>query len=338
MIESQNHRQYANKSSEELDDFLRDAVYRGDVETMTALIGAGANVNTCAYDQLGLNSDWSPRSPYSNEALEAAKDLTEKAWRTFAWWRGDSLKTIPLVCYAAAQGSVASVYLLLSNKARYDRRKSSTTDPIIAAAGMGNTEVVNDLIRNWQFDPHLQNSYEDGLEGLLHQAAKSCNPSTVKTLLDRGCNPYGTSRFGETPLMKLSRISPWHVSLSQGTSWDAEALKRLDRCYRILLQAAPDLITKDQDPASSGATILWRCIEASQPFSIIQLLLERGASPPKGVQNYYEPRGLHNDFSYLLGRYSAWQQEKILGAIKRYHPGWEVPQSFPYTEEDETME
>ena len=181
--------------------------------------------------------------------LEAAKYLLDKG-------ADESSKTTPgrisLLSLASAAGSIAAIEMLLSHGCNIDSRDSGGDTPLMHAARLGNTEVVEYLLAKGA-NPLLRNTSD---LGLLHLAALSDNVLTIKAVLSKNLDINAMcSDLGITPLL---------FCLSQG---------KLEAANYLLAEGADEnLKSKDGWTVLSAAAI-------SGNVAAIEMLLKRGHNP-----------------------------------------------------------
>ena len=181
--------------------------------------------------------------------LKAAKYLLEKG-------ADESLKTtagrISLLSLASAAGSIAAIEILLSHGCNIDSRDSWGDTPLMHAACLGNTEVVEYLLAKGA-NPLLRNTSD---LGLLHLAALSDNVLTIKAVLSKNLDINARyAVLGITPLL---------FCLTQGKLEAAN--------YLLAMGTDENLKNKDGLTVLSAAAI-------SGDVAAIETLLKRGHNP-----------------------------------------------------------
>ena len=181
--------------------------------------------------------------------LEAAKYLLEKG-------ADESSKTTPgrisLLSLASAAGSIAAVQMLLSHGCNINSRDSGGDTPLMHAARLGNTEVVEYLLAQGA-NPLLRNTSD---LGLLHLAALSDNVLTIKAVLSKNLDINARyTVLGITPLL---------FCLTQGKLEAAN--------YLLAMGADENLKSKDGLTVLSAAAI-------SGNIAAIEMLLKRDHNP-----------------------------------------------------------
>jgi ankyrin repeat protein len=169
------------------------AADKGNLECVTALLKAGADVNA-AHD---LGTDALMLAAYSNHA-EVIKILLQFGANVKAI---DTHNQMTALMYAAQEGNVDAVKLLLASGANPN---NACTDEgatsLFLAAQDGHCEVVKTLLASGA-NPNA--ACDDG-ETPLYAAAKNGHCEIVKALLASGANP-STAWDGETPLCAAAR-------------------------------------------------------------------------------------------------------------------------------------
>ena len=181
--------------------------------------------------------------------LEAAKYLLKMG-------ADESLKTTPgrisLLSLASAAGSIAAIEMLLSHGCNIDSRDSGGDTPLMHAARLGNTEVVEYLLAKGA-NPLLRKTSD---LGLLHLAALSDNVLTIKAVLSKNLDINARCTvLGITPLL---------FCLTQGKLEAAN--------YLLAIGADENLKSKDGLTVLSAAAI-------SGNIAAIEMLLKRDHNP-----------------------------------------------------------
>lgn len=189
---------------------LCQAVLRGDVERVTALLLDGCSPHTSNEEAVELSQD-----PF----LLAAKCREEQILKRFLELHADPLKhtleksetALHMLStpYDGEQKSVTRslVTLLLRYGAFVEARNKDDLTPLMLSAGNGEWRVVSNLLdRGADLKAiHLTSGWTP-----LHWAAFYCHRQTVDTLLSRGASSETPDVDGRTPLMVSVREG--HVS------------------------------------------------------------------------------------------------------------------------------
>jgi ankyrin repeat protein/beta-lactamase regulating signal transducer with metallopeptidase domain len=224
------------------------------LETVQALLAAGANPNLLSSSSLGSNT-----SPLSIAAvkgdvatmktlLAAAAQVDLKLGSTEETALGN----------AAAAGQLDAVDLLLDHKASLELPNRNQETPLIKAAGAGRVDVVRALV-----DRGADVNARTRLGGTALSAAAASGrfePEIARTLLDRGADVNAKLNDGVTPLLRLLG--------NNGTNEKSVAGALL------LIQRGADVnVTTER-----GETPL-RTAVAGSTLEVVRALLDKGADP-----------------------------------------------------------
>ncbi|KAF3911570.1 hypothetical protein ABW20_dc0110646 [Dactylellina cionopaga] len=131
--------QYRKISQPELDNLLRDALYKGNVNGMKTFIDAGADVNAKAFDFKRV-----PGGGFSGQQLAAARGVQE-------YYPEFDIERMELLQFAAIMGWVERVSVLLQSDAKYNPELFGS-NPLFLAASVNGSELIGSLVKSWAFD------------------------------------------------------------------------------------------------------------------------------------------------------------------------------------------
>ncbi|KAK6535679.1 Serine/threonine-protein kinase Nek2 [Orbilia ellipsospora] len=255
---------YQRKSQHELDNLLRDTLYRSNAQDMRDLIKAGANYDADAYDELGKeHSNFTAREPFSTEGLEAAQRIRSRSIGG----------NIQLLQYAVASNSGDCLRVLLENNAKFNV-SSEFSNPLFRAVYGSHTEIVNQLLDEWGFDVNASTARGDTL---IQWAFRYSDLRVTQKLLTRNPN---------LRIKDNSGLTLWHTLVDKGFARGINSEIFLE-LYDILTHSIPDLINT---PSKSGETPLHRAllitarnfrdnVHSSADMELIACLCASGADP-----------------------------------------------------------
>jgi ankyrin repeat protein len=234
---------------------LMYAAASGSIDSMRAILAAGANVN--ATNDFGATAlMWGITDAEKVRALLAAgADVRAKS----------KMGRTPLYLAAANDGSSATVKLLLDRGANPTERDSIQSTPLLAAAGTNDLVSIRLLLEHGA-DPNDADMY--GLTPLI-QAAGNGNAKAIELLLGRGAKVNTVSKPEITQGVKNGPIALGNV-----TALHAAAPASGPEAIKALLDAGANV--NAADIRNMTPLMLAIATDHADP-RVVKLLIERGA-------------------------------------------------------------
>jgi ankyrin repeat protein len=272
------------------------AVKNNNVPAVQALVQAGANVNTAAYDGESLL-----RRARSIDVVRillnaGAKDTMLRTNRS-----GENGTALTKAC--GSRNNLPLVKLLLEHKSNVNATSCYGT-PLIIAAQRGDMPLLKYLLA-YKPRPRLGARSMIGRTALGHAASSDCVPA-VRALLEAKANPRMVDNAKNTPVM----------------------LTGSRRCIRLLIEAAPDTVNMVND---IGDTAIQNCFRQTDmnTFKVVKEILSCsrrcGVTPSLDApaQNLTSPleKALHTTnlkvVKLLLAHGAKLRAKSVLTLLKR---------------------
>ncbi len=322
---------------------LHWAVHRDDAEVATALIGAGANVETpnrygvtplalaCLNAnprvvELLLKSGANPNATSSPDGetplMTAARTGNDAAVKllldrgaqigTKENWRGQDA-----LMWAAAEGHKAVVQLLLEKGADVNTKSKQGYSPLLFAARQGYLDIVGSLIAA---GADLNATQAQGASALII-AIQNAHWDVAGLLIDKGADP-NVSSTGFTPLHLATQVRRPEV-LKFAVPASTDKLDSFD-IIKALIDHGADVnagMTKafiglrpPLDMPLAGATPFFLAARVCD-LPVMRLLVEKGANPLTRTKENATPLMAAAGVGYRQGE-SPGTEEEALAAVK----------------------
>ncbi len=193
---------------------LHDAVIRGDLERISALLNSGADVNATIRSAENFSSEWGA-TPLHLAARDGRRDIADTLLRAGANARAADARGATALHWGCGSSEIASI--LASAGADPNARDVAGRSPLHWAANIGSAEGVDALAK------HGSDVNAADLAGTtpLHLAARRGAARAIARLIDDGAPIEAGDRYGRTPLHKaalLADAEPAGVLLDRGAN------------------------------------------------------------------------------------------------------------------------
>ncbi|EPS43887.1 hypothetical protein H072_2156 [Dactylellina haptotyla CBS 200.50] len=242
------------------DDLLREAVYTGDTRKMAGALMSRANPGILAFDEQGMNNDWSPRPLFTALGLRRAKAAR-------SYFKSGYVTLVSLAIYLGHEDCLLD---LLTAGARGSNVNNSSdcdmrTHAMFVAVDRHRLVAIN-ILQEYGYDLNIKEK-GSGIMPLC-MAAGLGDAEMVDKLLKLGASPRISNARGYYPLHYA--CSSQVVSKFRGKEVD---------CVDLLITAAPDLINT---PATNGDTPIIRAVarfSVHNSLDLVEKLISAGANP-----------------------------------------------------------
>lgn len=286
---------------------LHDAVIRGDLPRINALIKAGANVNSPIRSKEVYSSEWGA-TPIHLAARDGQREIVETLIKAGANPKAADDRGATPLHYGAYSAEIES--LLVDRGADANARDVFGRTPLHWAVNLGRADAVEALLqkgakpstadRSGATPLHLAAARADVLSMSrlldggapiaaadrfgrtpLHEASTANDPEAVNLLVRRGAKPQVTDSFGMTPLHDAARVGRGESAkalLQQGASATATDLCGItplhlaargghESCVQAMLARGADANARSK----SGITPLHEAAFCGRPTTIMAL-------------------------------------------------------------------
>lgn len=132
------------------------------------------------------------------------------------------------------------------NEGNVDIRDARQRTPLMAAAKNGQCSVVEELLKELNADPELEDM--DG-NTALHHAILNGNRTTAKILMENGANPDLINQEGKTPL-HLAVINDDRASakmlVEKGADWESELVLALRQGRKQVVDRITEIVGRER--------------------------------------------------------------------------------------------
>ncbi|MBD3389522.1 hypothetical protein GF415_01030 [Candidatus Micrarchaeota archaeon] len=146
--------------------------------------------------------------------------------------------------FAAVSAGIKGLWRL--NEGNVDIRDARQMTPLMAAAKNGKCSVVEELLKELDADPKLEDM--DG-NTALHHAILNGNRTTAKILMKNGANPDLINKGGKTPL-HLAIINEDRASaktlVENGADWEAELVLAVRQRRKMVVDRITEIVGTEQ--------------------------------------------------------------------------------------------